>query len=44
MGVNGTNIAIKIVFKLTGRRGEFPARGAPWKRAPLRTAEPQRLA
>jgi len=29
MGANGTNMAFLIVFTLTGRREEFPARGAP---------------
>jgi len=27
MGANGTNMAFLIVFTLTGRHGEFPARG-----------------
>jgi len=27
MGANGTNMVFLIVFTLTGRRGEFPARG-----------------
>jgi len=28
MGANGTNMAFLIIFTLTGRREEFPARGA----------------
>ena len=32
MGANGTNMAFLIVFTLTGRRGEFPARGGGWRR------------
>jgi len=29
MGANGTNMAFLIVFTLTGRREEFPARSDP---------------
>ena len=43
MGANGTNMAYLIVFTLTGRREEFPARGDPTEESRKRAATKERV-